>query len=214
MSTTGRTRLRGVTRRPRCRRAWGRCLAHLPLVVLLMALSACGSGPARTTDFTQDDLDVTVNEMAASLAASDFLNERTADSPRIVLVTNQVRNLTDNIMTTTERWMLIARLQSTMPIRTMADQKNIVFVLPPERLADLRRNGFDRELPVGLEPTHVMTATFYSSQRAAREGGDKITSVKSNFYYLEYSITAVDSREILWSDAFEFGREARGNIID
>lgn len=212
MSCTGRTRMRDVTRGPRrYRRAWGR---YLPLLVLLTTLSACGSGPPRTTDITQDDLDVTVNAMAASLAASDFLNERTADSPRIVLVTNRVRNLTDNIMTTTERWMLIARLQSTMPIQTMAQQKNIVFVLPPERVADLRRNGFDQDLPQGLEPTHVMTATFYSSRRAAREGKAEITNVKRNFYYLEYSITAVDSREILWSDAFEFGREARGNIID
>lgn len=183
-------------------------------LLLVLLCTACKSTPPASTDFTQDDLDVTVNEMAASLAASDFLNERTAQSPRIVLVTNQVRNLTDNIMPTAERWMMIARLQTTLPIRTMADQKNIVFVLPPERLADLRRNGFDQELPEGLKPTHVMMATFMSSRRAAREGGDKITSVRSNFYYLEYSITAVDSREVLWSDAFEFGREARGNIID
>lgn len=184
------------------------------LVLLCLVLSGCQSAPPRTTDFTQDDLDVTINAMAASLAASDFLSERTPDSPQIVLVTNQVRNLTDNLMTTAERWMMIARVQSTLPIRTMADQKNIVFVMPPERLADLRRSGFDQELPPGLEPTHVMTATFMSSRQAARQRGDEITSLRTNFYYLEYSIAAINSREVLWTDAFAFGREARGNIID
>lgn len=208
--TLGYLRMRDCSASGAIRRMGVLLVAMLAVVVL----GGCKSAPPSSTDFTQDDLDVTVNEMAASLAGSDFLKNRTAQSPRIVLVTNKVRNLTDNIMPTTERWMMIARLQSTLPIRTMADQKNIVFVMPPERFAELRRNGFDQELPQGLEPTHVMTATFLSSRRAAREGSDKITSVKSNFYYLEYSITAVNSREILWTDAFEFGRKATGNIID
>jgi len=185
--------------------------AWLGLAALMLV--GCRSGPS-STDFTQDDLDTAVNEIAASLAASDFIAGRTPDSPRIVLVTNQVRNLTDNIMTTSERWMTIARLQSTMPIRAMADQNNIVFVLPPERVEDLRQSGFDEPLPTGLEPTHVMTATFYSAERAAREAGDRITSIRQNFYYLEFSITDLEGREVLWSDAFEFGRAARGNIID
>lgn len=185
----------------------------LTLSVLAWSMLGCRSGP-RTTDFTQNDLDVTVNEMAASLAGSDFLAERTADSPRIVLATNQVRNLTDNIMTTAERWMAIARVQNTLPIQAMAEQKNIVFVLPPERIEDLREAGFDQPLPEGLRPTHLMTATFYSSRMAEREAGERITSIRQNYYYLEYTITDLDGREVLWSDAFEFGREAFGNIID
>ena len=188
-------------------------LQRLFVVLFCLVLMGCQSTP-RTTDFTQDDLDVTVSEMAASLAASDFLSDRTSASPRIVLVTNQVRNLTDNIMTSAERWMAIARLQSTLPIRTMADQKNIVFMLPPERVEDLKNNGFEVPLESTLEPTHLMTATFYSSEQAAREAGDRITTIRKNFYYLEFSITDLEGRELIWKDAFEFGRQAYGNIID
>lgn len=188
-------------------------LSGIVLLVLATVQVGCNS-PSRNSSITQDDLDVTVNKMAASLAASDFLAERTDDAPQIVLVTNKVSNLTDNLMSLTERWMLVARVQSTLPIRTMADQKNIAFVLPPERYEDLRNNGYDHEMPSGLEPTHVMTATFISNRRGAAKGSGKITSIRTNYYYLEYSITAINSREILWSDAFEFVRVSHGNIID
>ncbi len=182
-------------------------------VVLLLVLTACTSTPT-STRLTQDDLDVTVNEMAASLSGSDFLAERTTDSPQIVIVTNKVQNLTDDIIPVAEQWMLVARVQSTLPIRAMSDQKNIKFVLPPERVAEMRLRGFEGEMPAGLEPTHLMSATFMSSRRAGRRDKAKITTTRTNYYYLEYSITGLDDRQVIWTDAFEFKREAFGKIID
>ncbi len=163
---------------------------------------------------TQGDLDATVNAMAASLAASDFLAGRNATSSPIVIVTNRVQNLTDDIIPVAEQWMLIARVQTTLPIRVMGDQKNIRFVIPPERYEQLLAHGFSEDASKGLEPTHVMAATFLSARRAGAKNKNGLTDSRLNYYYLEYSIFDLSGREILWSDAFEFKRSAFGKVID
>ena len=82
------------------------------LLIVGLTLAGCASSGPRSTRITQSDLDATVSEMVASLAGSDFLRNRTADSPPIVIVTNKVENLTDDVIPISEQWMLVARLQS------------------------------------------------------------------------------------------------------
>jgi hypothetical protein len=110
--------------------------------------------------------------------------------------------------------MLIARVQSSLPIRTMADQKNIVFQLPPEEIAMLRQRGFEVPLTPESLPTHVMTATFRSSTRARREPEAGFVDLRKDYYLLQYEIFEIQSKKLEWDGRFEFAREAFGLAID
>jgi hypothetical protein len=119
------------------------------------------------------------------------------------------------VITIAEQWMFVARVAHSLPVQELRQKKNLAMQIPPERHALLRRSGFEGELGGGADPTHVMTATFLSADRAAAVGqAENLTNRRSDFYYLEYSITDVNSREIVWSDRFEFQREAVGLVID
>ena len=181
-------------------------------VLTLLALG-CATTP-QTTRLQASDFDVTVDAMVASLANSDFLRDRTPDSPRIYITTNKVENLTNDLIPVAEQWMLIARVQGALPTRQLAEQKNIRFQIPPEEVQVLRQAGFEASINSGPATTHVMTAVFRSAPRLARETGSGFVGGRTDYYYLEYSITDVVSREIVWNDAFEFKREARGLAID
>ena len=182
-------------------------------VAVLVMMIGCGSTQTRSTRLTTSDFDVTTQEMVASLARSDFLADRRAKSPRMIIVINRVQNLTTDVITLSEQWMFVAKVAHSLPIQEMSRHKNIVFQITPERHALLREAGFDRELTAAPSPTHVMTATFQSARRAARDS-DAMTNLRSDLYNMEYSITDLRSRDIAWTDKFEFKREAAGLLID
>lgn len=193
----------------------GRPCAVVALLGLLGAhgLLGCASTP-QSSRLTAGDFEVTVNEMARSLAASEFLAARTPDSPQIRIVTSKVTNLTSDVISAAEQWMLIARVQSSLAIRTMADQKNIVFQIPPEEIAMLRQRGFDVPMTPENLPTHLMTATFRSSTRVRREAQAGYADLRKDYYLLQYEIFEIQSKNLEWDGRFEFAREAFGLAID
>mgnify|MGYP006969559901 CR=1 FL=1 len=50
--------------------------------------------------------------------------------------------------------------------------------------------------------------------RTVREGDAGPINRRLEYYYLEYEITDVQGRELVWTDKFEFKREAVGVQID
>ena len=189
------------------------CWSGVVWVCVVLGGLGCASEPQRSTRLTDSDLDQVVLRVAESLRASELLAGRTGASPRMVVVVNRVQNLTDDVIPIDEQWMLVARLQGSLPVRGLADDKNVRFVIPPERVELLRGAGYDVDGGGASEPTHVMTATFLSARRSGR-GGQRVTDVRSNYYYLEYALYGLDGRELLWTDRFEFKREAVGLVID
>lgn len=177
-------------------------------------LLTAGCSSAQSTRLTASDFDQTIEKMVQSLAASDFLRERQPDSPQAWVVINKVENLTTDIIPVAEQWMLVARLQSSVPIKHLAQTKNVRFQITPERHEMLRQAGFTDELITPPTVTHTLAAVFMSAPRAARDGkGGQLTS-RSDFYYLEYSLLELETREVVWTDTFEIKREARGLAID
>ena len=184
-------------------------------VLGLVQLSGCQAG-GQTTELRHDDLNVATAEMAASLAASDFLAGRGPDSPPIVVTINKVENLTSDIIPPGEQWMLMARLQGSQPIRQLSRDKNIRFQIPPERRkllagADVRLTP---EQAQEYEPTHVMKAIYRSSTRTVRGERKGHIDRRQDYYTLAYQISDIRGRKIEWEDSFEFKREAAGLIID
>ena len=182
---------------------------------MVFALVGCKSG-GQTTELRHDDLNVATQEMAASLAGSDFLRDRNPDSPPIVVTINKVENLTSDIIPPAEQWMLMARLQGSLPIRQLSRDKNIRFQIPPERRPLIARTGhaLTPEQEQVYEPTHVMKAIYRSSTRTVRQKGGGPIDRRQDYYTLTYQISDTGGRQIVWEDSFEFKREAAGVLID
>jgi len=182
--------------------------------VCVAMIAGCATAP-RSTRLTLDDLNAAHEKVVASLAASDFLRDRRPDSPQAVIVINKVLNLTTDIIPPGEQWMHVARLQGAMPLAELALRKNVVFVLPPERVRSLRDVGFDVSNEKALKPTHVMSAEFRSIRRDKREAKQEgqVTGI-TDYYDLEYTIVNLNTRQIEWTDRFEFQRQALGLRID
>lgn len=182
------------------------------LAMALCMILACATTP-RSTRIQLDDFNAAAAKMAQSLASSRFLAERRPDSPRIIVTVNKIENLTDDIITPAEQWMFIERVRTTLPIETLRKQKNITFQIPVEQQRMLARDGFDVDPFAGPKPTHVMKAVFLSAPRMVRNDDDNINR-RQDFYYMEYTITDLNTRQLVWSDTFEFKREAVGLLID
>ena len=176
-------------------------------------LTSCNSAP-QSTRLRASDFDETIAKMAQSLAASDFLASRDAQSPAAWVVIDKVENLTTDIIAPAEQWMLVARLQSSLPIRSLAEKKNVRFQITPERHALLRQAGYEGELGTPPKVTHTLAAVFLAAPRTNRTANRGQVSDRADFYYLEYSLLDLDTRQIVWSDTFEIRRQARGLAID
>lgn len=184
-------------------------------MTLLMAGAAvfaagCAKTP-RTTRVTVSDMEAMGAAMATSLAQSEALAERGPDAEPWVVSIHKVENLSDDVMTQSEQWAIIARLRGTLPIQALREQKNVRFVIPAEQTMRLRgEGGFgDAADAFGAQrrPTHLMTATFRSVTRAQAER-------RTDLYYMEFVILDIADGTTAWTDRFEFKREAKGHVWD
>ncbi len=184
------------------------------VVVAVSLLAACTPKPARHTRLEAEDLEALVHHMVQSLAASDFLRQRTVRSSPIRIVIDKVENLSSDIVTEAEQWMVMARVRGAMPLMEFSRTKNIAFQITPQRYETLRQAGFVDDLGTDEAPTHAMAATFRSLRRAGTSRGGRTTDLRADTYYLEFRITDVRTRALVWVDEFSFTRQARGLMID
>lgn len=158
---------------------------------------------------TVDDFEAMTAAMAQSLLRSDAFAQRGSDSEPWVISIQKVTNLTSDVMPQREQWSIMAQLRGAAPIASLWHEKHVAFVLPAERVVELRRSGveYGEAFGAGREPTHVMTATFRSATRAQ----DKH---RTELYYTEFEIIDLRTGGPVWHDRFEFKRAARGKLWD
>jgi hypothetical protein len=184
----------------------------ITITLSLMLLACASTSGGGTTRMTAEDLTEMSEAMAQSLAQSDALRDRTPQSEPWVISIDRALNLSTDVITESERWYVIQRLRSTLPIRAMSQQKNITFVIPKERLDAIRNNpkldiSDDRNFGSDRVPTHQMTATFRGGVRA-----DAL--YRSDYYYCEFEIINLATGVPAWADKFEYKRAASGHIWD
>jgi hypothetical protein len=184
------------------------------LAVALLVLAACASTPTNTR-LTGDDLNETTRLMAESLAGSKFFADRSPTSPPVYVVINKVENLTSDIIPPAEQWMLMARIQGAMPIRQLGKNSRVYFIIPPERESMAASGGYKGDFshaPAGITPTHVLKAVYRSSTRTVRDSDGNVKR-RQDYYTLQYQLTDITGREVVWTDSFEFKRQtASGGI--
>ena len=180
-------------------------------VVLCCVLTACAA--PQSTRLTVGDLNYIVAEIDGQLAESDFLLDRTDTSEPIRIMINKVVNLTGDVITPAEQWMLMARVRDRLARSATLRRKNVSFQIEPEQQLLVRAAGFEGDFGPTEPPTHVMSAVFRS---AARTGADEQAPVdrRLDYYYLEYRIMRIFDNELVWTGQVEFKREALGLTID
>lgn len=186
----------------------------------LAALGSSGcasSAPPQSTRLRASDFDETVNTIVDKLAGSDFLKDRKPDSPPLWITINKVENLTQDVLSTAEMWMLVARVRAKFSSTQFRKDKNMTWQLEPEQQDSLKKWGFKEDMgdKNPNPPTHVMKAVFRSTPRLVRDDpkakGGSFVGKRQDFYYLEYEILEVKTRQVEWTAEFEFKREASGS---
>lgn len=200
--------VRSLTARPRASRG------AIGAVVAGALLAGCAPVPRRHTRLEAGDLEALVQHMVQSLAASDFLEQRTARSAPIRIVIDKAENLSSDIVTESEQWMVVARVRGAIPLVEFSRTKNIVFQITPQRYKTLRRAGYTDDLGPDDPPTHTMAATFRSLRRAGSAGRRGVSNLRADTYYMEFRIVDLRTRAVVWIDEFSFTRQAQGLMID
>ena len=178
-------------------------------VVLVMTMAPCFgcANPPRSTRMTTDDLETISQELAAGLAASDIITDRGSNSPLWVVSIDKVQNLSSDVMTEGEQWSVVHRIRGSLPIQALWTQKNIRFVVPPDRRDALQASGEFESYGSTRRPTHQMTVTFRSVTRADAQH-------RSELYYCEFELIDLLSSQLVWSDKYEYKRAAVGHVWD
>ncbi|MCA9273404.1 MAG: hypothetical protein KDA31_10185 [Phycisphaerales bacterium] len=181
----------------------------LAVVGLGLGLPACASAPggASSTRLTVDDIEEITTQMSAKLRASEFLAARGADSAPMTIAIQRVTNLSSDVIPVSEQWYLMDRVRNSLPIIELGRDRNLAFVIPAERLEELRALGFDAGAAANRAPTHVMDAVFRSATRSGQ-------AHRTDFYLCEYRITDLETGALAWADSFEIKRAAFGRSWD
>jgi PBP1b-binding outer membrane lipoprotein LpoB len=179
--------------------------------LLIVAWLCTGCARPCTTVMTAGDYEFIGAEIGGKLArqmAEGFLAGRSGDSPPMVIAIQKVVNYTSDMMSDGARWLIMSHVKGTLPIKSLARERNVRFVIPAEQLRRAKAEGtFDEEDFAERAPTHAMTATFRSATRSS--GTDR-----TDLYYCEFQLTALETGEIAWTDRVEFKRIAVGESWD
>lgn len=173
-----------------------------------MTLDGCAAAPPASSRLTAGDFEFVSSEMAAKLAASDWLAERGPDSPPMTIAVSKVENLTTDLISEGEKWYLVDTVLDSESMKALKALRNIRFVIPAEKLVLLRKTlGPEEDVAQQRSPTHTLAARMVSVTRAA--GRDR-----TDLYNCEFRIVELASGELVWTDHAELKRIAAGRAYN
>jgi hypothetical protein len=184
-----------------------RAAACLSLCAAL-SLAGCGGAPkVRTTFLNSVDLVEMTDRMAESFAADQVMRERTPQSRQWIVSIDRMHNLTNQVIPEREKWLYIARLRAVLQQSEIARQRNIIWVIPPERWPLVQEELGDAPHELRRTPTHEMTAEFGALTNTSGKG-------RSDAYVCEYQLVDIVDGRIIWSDIWEVKRSVSGKTYD
>jgi hypothetical protein len=173
----------------------------------LALTTGCATTPpaARTTFLQSVDLINMTDRMAQSFAQDEVIGERTKDDEPWVISIDRIVNHTNQIIPERERWQYIGRLRSRLSQADFARERNIIWVVPPERWPQIA--GEAEHPAVRMMPTHVLTAEFHAITITSHRG-------RSDAYLCSYQLVDLSTGRIAWEDAWEVKRAVTGLTFD
>lgn len=173
----------------------------------MLLAPACASRPT-TSRLTADDFVEMTESMAAALRGSDLVGERTAEDPPMRIALMPALNLSSDLVAEGERWIVSERIRDSAELRALADQKNVVWLMPIEDVRRLRGQSEEMLLAaVEREPTHVLRPVLRSLTRRANEA-------RTDVYVVSTTIEDLATGEAVWSADFLVKRSAFGKAWD
>lgn len=175
-------------------------------LMLAMGTSVGCSAPAvRTTFLGNVDLVDMTDRMAESFAGDPVIGRRTGAGETWVVSIDRVVNHTNQIITTREKWLYTTRLRARLAESGLSRDRNIVWVVPPERwpiAAEEHEDPGPR-----LRPTHLLAAEFQTLTRTSAAG-------RSDTYVCAFQLTDIESGRLVWEDLWEVKYARRGLTWD
>jgi hypothetical protein len=196
--------------RLRQRPSWGRICGRL-LAGGLSALCALGCAPPKVqTSFLRSvDLVEMTTRMSESFAATPAIAGRTAASPRWLISIDKVANNTNQIIPENEKWAYIGRLRAQLAQSRISDERNLVWIVPPERWPEIAHEIDASAEPRDLRtpPTHLLTATFSALTTTSGFG-------RTDAYLCAFQLVDLRDGVLVWEDAWEVKRGTAGRTWD
>ncbi|MEO0482019.1 MAG: hypothetical protein AAF138_00145 [Planctomycetota bacterium] len=179
----------------------------------------CAATPeSRTTRLQAADVLGAADDVREQLAQSDFLAQRGATSPEMVLLPTIATNRSDDRLTDGERWMVTAGVARAPAVLGLMREKNIAVQAPPTAAGFLEQYGIDPGAHDRANlPTHLFTAEVASIARAAATGlssDARALDERRDTYFVRYEIVEATGRRVLWNGSAELARRATGLLID
>ncbi len=184
------------------------CLVAFFLSAMFMA--GCGGPPKVKTTFLRsvDLIDMT-DRMAQSFASDDIIGERTPSDDPWIFSIHRVVNHTNQIIPEREKWLYIGRLRTMLAQSNIAEERSIIWIIPPERWHIVAEELDVSEEPYGLRmnPTHLLTAEFHALTNTSARG-------RTDAYLCDYQLLDLALGTIIWEDAWEVKRSISGLTYD
>ncbi len=191
-----------------------RCIVTCVLVCIVAAAagsvtgcaSAPGRGPGQTTALTVSDIDEVTASIIEQLVEKPVFQDRTEQTPELLITFANAINLSDDLIPDRQRWYLMLRVADAFTATAFAKQRNIVMIIPAERLRRLQRTVWTAQ-PVGDDrlPTHIITAEINNLQR-----GDART--RTDQYIFRFIVSELQTGTVLASARVQITRQAFGKI--
>lgn len=186
----------------------GRSALSLSVCIGVFVLAGCGGPPrVKTTFLNSVDLIAMTDRMAESFARDPVMSRRTPrDSPWVISI-DRVHNITNQIIPEREKWLYTARLRAQLQQSEIARQRNIVWVIPPERWPMVQEELGQAPPELRRKPTHELTAEFGALTNTSGKG-------RSDMYLCEYQLVDLADGRIVWDDKWEVKRAVSGKTYD
>jgi hypothetical protein len=176
-----------------------------------LLLVGCETGPPRARTTFLDDVDMVAmtNRMARSFARDDVIGGRTPDSERWIVSIHRIANYTNQLIPEREKWLYVGRLRAVLQQSDLARERNLVWIIPPERWPIVAAELDVPDEPYGLrmDPTHLMTAEFHALTNTSGAG-------RSDAYLCDYQLVDLGRGTITWEDRWEVKRAVKGRTYD
>lgn len=176
--------------------------------VLAAGPSGCADRRTGSTRLTAQDFADLSAEIASQLSASDAIQGRGPSSMPWVVSMDRVENLSGDFISVSEQWWLMEKVRSSVPMRSLGERFAIRFVIPAERLKEIRGAGPElADAGSARAPTHRMGAVIRS---VARSGGGG----RTDLYATDFELVGLADGAVVWSGRGEIKRVAFGRSWD
>jgi hypothetical protein len=173
----------------------------------LLASCAMSAPEARTTFLDSVDLIDMTDRMSQSFARNADIAARDSSSDRWIISIHRIENHTNEIIPEREKWLYVARLRALLDQSRLASERNIVWIIPPERWELLKAELGPAPASLRLAPTHELAGEFTALTTTSGSG-------RSDSYLAEYHLVDLGSGRLVWSDHWEVKRAIEGRTYD